>query len=268
MLRVYPASWIAAFMNLERQCWRLTSLMGLEMVPAEVDEALAKFSEMLQKLIDRSDDVPLSLSMRSQMRRLSEKVLETEPHRYTMHHLGVLNADAENLMRNLTMELHEYLFLAVSSQWRELYEDPQSWFGLTAVQKFQGVERDVRDACQCFALGQWTATVFHCMGILEVGLRSLAADLALPNVEYEDWKNILDQIEKKIKAMEQERKTAERIERVRYYSEAASQFRLFKDAFRNHVSHHRSHASYDEQDAKKILDGVRDFMLALAKKPS
>jgi hypothetical protein len=106
------------------------------------------------------------------------------------------------------------------------------------------------------------------MRVLEAGLHSLAGDLVLPDVEHDDWKNILDRIEKKVKAMEQEPRSAEKIERVRYYSEAVTQFRLFKDAFRNHVSHYRSHVSYDEPASHKILVGVRDFMEALAKKRS
>jgi hypothetical protein len=50
---------------------------------------------------------------------------------------------------------------------------------------------------------------------------------------------------------------------ITYYSDAASQFRHFKDAWRNHVSHGREH--YDQRDAEKVLTNVREFMQHLAK---
>jgi hypothetical protein len=49
---------------------------------------------------------------------------------------------------------------------------------------------------------------------------------------------------------------------ITHYSEAATQFRHFKDAWRNHVSHAR--ASYDEREAWSVLVHVRKFMQHLA----
>ena len=38
---------------------------------------------------------------------------------------------------------------------------------------------------------------------------------------------------------------------MQFYSETATQFRYFKNAWRNHVSH--SNATYDEAQAEKIM---------------
>ncbi len=225
-------------------------------------ERLGALRVALGTLQERAGEVGISPTLEDQLKRL----IEYEPRQ--PQDWSILVDRSFELVTNLINELTDYLFFVVPPTSKWIYLDPQTWFGVTTVETFQGIEQDVRDSCQCFALGQWTATVFHCMRVLEAGLHSLAADLGLPGAEHDDWKNILDRIEKKVRAMEQEPKSAEKIERVRYYSEAAAQFRLFKDAFRNHVSHYRSHVSYDEQAAHKILVGVRDFMEALAKKPS
>jgi hypothetical protein len=50
---------------------------------------------------------------------------------------------------------------------------------------------------------------------------------------------------------------------ITFYSEAASQFRYYKDAWRNHVSHAREH--YDDRDAETVLTHVRATMQTLAK---
>ena len=49
---------------------------------------------------------------------------------------------------------------------------------------------------------------------------------------------------------------------ITHYSDAASQFRHFKDAWRNHVAHGREH--YDDRDADKVLTHVIEFMKHLA----
>lgn len=273
MVQVYPASWIAAFINVEKQRWVFANLLGKKIVPNEVDKELAEFRDVLQSLIDKSGDVPLSLSMHSQIRRLSARAQETGNDIYSTTFLDTLIADADNFMRNLTMELHSYLYFAVSAEWRELYEDPQAWFGIITVETFHGIERDVRDACQCFALRQWTACVFHSMCILEIGLRALAKKLRVKMskkpVEYAEWDEIITAIENAMaaKRLPQTAKLqpAQR-RRNDWYSMMATNFRYFKMAWRNHVSHTRG--DYDEEEANEVLTHVRSFMRALAAGPS
>jgi hypothetical protein len=48
-----------------------------------------------------------------------------------------------------------------------------------------------------------------------------------------------------------------------FYSEAAKEFVYFKEAWRNHAMHGR--ASYDENDARKVMTHVREFMTVLSK---
>jgi hypothetical protein len=160
-------------------------------------------------------------------------------------------------------EVEENLFFVVPAARKDAYLDPGKWFGEAAVDKFPSIARDVRDAFQCYAFGQWTATVFHAMRILEHGLRYLAKQYGLKGPEDDSWGTILGQIEKKIKDLEQQPKISPiRRRRLQADNEAAAQLGYAKNAWRNRVSH--ADASYDEQGATEVLDCVRAFMRVLA----
>jgi hypothetical protein len=99
------------------------------------------------------------------------------------------------------------------------------------------------------------------MRILEHGLRDLAARLLPPSsssVELENWKTVIDRIERAIRDMEALPRGAEKTSDLQHYSEVAAQFRYFKDAWRNHVSH--AGGTYDEASAISVLEHVRAFM--------
>ena len=148
---------------------------------------------------------------------------------------------------------------------RNLYDQQEPPFGAAVADAFPDADFDVAAAARCPALDEWTACVFHSMRVLEHGLRHVAGVLNVPmaaTIEYENWGNIIDQIEKAIRSIEQQPRGAEKSARSQFYSEAASQFRYFKNAWRNHVSHAR--AKYDEREAREVWTHVRQFMQQLA----
>jgi len=169
----------------------------------------------------------------------------------------------DRLLRDMQSEVASQLFLGLPAPDREMYLEPHRWFGEPTVERFQGIKREVRDACQCFALAQWTATVFHSMRILERGLEALATEVGVPFGQ-DNWKNVIDQIESKVRSMEALPRSLDKIETIEFYSRACLQFRYFKDAWRNHVMHARK--DYDDREAKEAIEHVRDFMASLATK--
>ena len=149
----------------------------------------------------------------------------------------------------------------------EFYES-EDLFGAPVAIGFLKAKEDIAEAGKCLALGRATATVFHCMRVVEVGLQALAVHLnvKLKNdrpLEYEDWQHILTAIDKKIMDL-RAAKTAENQESIQFYSEVAAQFRYFRDAWRNHVSHARE--TYDLLQSESIFGQVREFMQDLAKR--
>jgi hypothetical protein len=106
------------------------------------------------------------------------------------------------------------------------------------------------------------------MRVLEHGLRDLAARVGATfatSIELENWKNIIDVIEKQIRAQEALPKSPQKSEDLQFYTKAASQFWHFKDAWRNHVSHAREY--YDEAEAMNVFNGVKHLMQQLATRP-
>ena len=103
------------------------------------------------------------------------------------------------------------------------------------------------------------------MRILEIGLRALANDLKVtfPSpIELENWQSIIEKIESEIRQVNQQPKGLQKSHDLQFYSEAAKEFRYFKDAWRNHVSHSRE--KYVETEAFRVLSHVKDFMQHLA----
>ena len=87
------------------------------------------------------------------------------------------------------------------------------------------------------------------------GVRALGKELnvSFPDkpVELAQWQQILDQCESRIAAMNNLQPRKHRDEELNYYSQAAKQFRYFKDAWRIRVAHARE--TYGEQAAVRVF---------------
>ena len=144
----------------------------------------------------------------------------------------------------------------------DLYGNPtKDWQDVLSA--FPSTLVDVEEAGRCFALGRYTASVFHSMRILEIGLAALGQEFGVAT-DRTNWDKIIRNIQNAIEA----KSIAEGAGWVdqQFYSEATQDFRFFKDAWRNHVMHVR--LPVDEEKAKVIGDSVRHFMSHLATKLS
>jgi hypothetical protein len=135
-------------------------------------------------------------------------------------------------------------------------------------EKFPSATYDITEAQLCYGLERNTATVFHCMRIAEIGLRSLARRMKvkLPKrarLEWAEWQTVLREMSKVADAIAGTKKAGPaKDELLDFYRGALGQFYGFKDEYRNHVMHTRS--SYDEHRAASVLLQVRDFMVKLS----
>jgi hypothetical protein len=201
-------------------------------------------------------ELPLSRVILDQFRRV-EALAATGP----LYELSILVRELNN---NLIVELTSHCYLMIPHERRQYYEQKNKPFGERAAAVFPEAQGDMSAASRCFALDEWTACVFHLMRILEHGLHTLANWVGLPPeaMSYENWKNVIDQVEKKIREMEALPKGPDKTAKLQAFSEAASQFRYFKDAWRNHVSHSR--VSYDQHTAPPVWLHVGMFIQHLA----
>ena len=139
----------------------------------------------------------------------------------------------------------------------EFSENP--FIGDAVVKNFSSAISDIRNAGN-------TACVFHCMRVVERGLRALAKELQVKfsvPFEYQQWHSIIDSIESEVKKVEQQLPKGQiKSEKLKFYSQAASQFFYFKNAWRNHVSHARE--DHSDEEAAMVFEHTGDFMRYLA----
>jgi hypothetical protein len=172
--------------------------------------------------------------------------------------------DVANLLTTLLQAMEDELkrrkFLYVPHEDAEMYEHPEKCFSKTLT-AFPSAKHDIEEACKCFALGLYTACVFHSMAVLQVGLYAMAKDLGVSfkhSIQLAEWQGVIAGIEAKIEPLRHMPKSDQRDELLSFFSGCAAQFRYFKDAWRNHVAHMRE--VYSRVQAQSVLLHVQDFM--------
>jgi glycerol-3-phosphate dehydrogenase len=132
---------------------------------------------------------------------------------------------------------------------------------------FPSASKELIHGGTCYAVGEYTACVFHAMRAAEIGLRAVAKHLKVQlsiALELAEWNTLIDLIDKHIKSLMGQPRTQIRDEEIKFFSDANSQFTNFKEAFRKHVAHARD--SYEEVPSISILHRTREFLEALSSK--
>jgi HEPN domain-containing protein len=175
------------------------------------------------------------------------------------------------LIEVITEEISSQLFFFIPSNradyydWKLIEKIKSSVFpGITP---FPNASKELMRASRCYTKGEYTACVFHTMRAAEIGLRALAIHLGIVfpfEITLAQWNDLITKVESTIKAQEKLPKSKAKDEELKFCSEAASQFRYFKNAYRIFVAHARE--SYDEDQALKIMQGTGDFIVSLSPK--
>ncbi len=172
-----------------------------------------------------------------------------------------LEERARFLYEIMSEEMLTKMFFSIEADKQEFFtEVPET----EVVKAFGSAEYDMREAARCIALDRWTASVFHSMRSLEFGLVALADVFNVPS-DRTNWQQIIDHIEIAIKGISPNRGPQWRDDE-KFYSDAALQFRFFKNAWRNHVMHGRD--TYDEDRAIEVYRHMKSFMRHLSTKLS
>jgi hypothetical protein len=237
---------------------RLYSARGIGHGPPEItDNDRNSFRILLDGMKPWLNSHALTASL-DHIAGISTELEESEPDVDDLiARLKFFNSILENELRRRT-----FLFIAPDDE--NLFRNAIGNFALTYA-AYPSARHDLQEACRCHALGCYTACVYHCMAIAQVGLHALADDLGVEfshSIDLAEWQGIIQAIENKIKPMREGPRSDEKDEKLSFYSECAVQFRYFKDAWRNHVAHMRE--EYDRGQSHSILLHVRDFMEKLS----
>jgi len=227
---------------------------GLKYGPADIPEDLrSDFRKGLRQDREKCRGLGLHYSVIHIDHILGELDRQT----LTFSELGAGAGD--ELLRRILDELSLVVFLRVLPDRAPYYKEPLSGWEET-LKKFPSAKLDVEEAGKCFALNRYTACVFHAMRILEIGLVALGSHYKVPS-DRANWHEIITAIEKKVRALGPNDGAKWRDEQ-QFGSEACTEFRHFKDAWRNHAMHVRQ--TFDDERAQLIYEHVRGFMAHLA----
>ena len=170
----------------------------------------------------------------------------------------------DEFRRRIEGELKRRTFLYVPTP-RSEYYDQQNYSVHLVAKRFPSACDDIIEVGNCFALGRWTATVHHCIGVMQVGLIALAKHLKQPiDINVDDWGQIIDKVKRGSEAKLATIPRARRKKLEPFYNELLLDLGAVKTASRNPHAHFRR--SFDEDQAHKVLDKLRDFMQNLAKR--
>lgn len=172
-------------------------------------------------------------------------------------YVDMLN-DLNTVNASFAKELRRNSFFRIANEKGEFFQKDEL-FGSKVNEAFKSCVGEIQSAGTCYALEQNEACVFHLMRILERGLGALASKFAVP-FQHDNWHNIIEQLEAKIRKIDPTFGPDWK-DQQKFYSRAASQFMLFKDAWRNHVMHVAD--VFDEGKALSVFNSVRVFMQAL-----
>jgi hypothetical protein len=137
-------------------------------------------------------------------------------------------------------------------------------FGDGVADAFASSVFDAHSSAICLAIGLGTASVFHSMRVLEIGLSAFGAVFNV-SLAHTNWEPALREIESKIREMHKDpswKALPDCKAKQEQYSQAASHFAVLKDAWRNYTMHSRG--QHGEDEAEMIFLNVRGFMQKLA----
>ncbi len=176
--------------------------------------------------------------------------------------LKFLIAELHNRVRE---ELSLYHVYALTPDKLRYAEPKEPVFGADVEGAFPGASYDIEEAAKCLAFRRSTACVFHLMRVLELGLAAMARKFKVPH-EREQWNNMIEGIESKIKDMNANSHGSNWRDQRDFYSGAAAHFRLLKDSWRNHTMHARE--KYTEEQADATFNSTKGFMNHLSQRVS
>jgi hypothetical protein len=158
------------------------------------------------------------------------------------------------IMERLMDELSGVVLFSVPDN--DKFEPSSPLFGHDVESKFPQMSEDISEAGKCLALDRPTATVFHLMRVVEIGVQRFGDKIGVNLASEKNWQNILDESNKAIKAMDQ--KATE----TKAFAAASAHLYNVKIGWRNEVMHPKQ--TYTADEAKTIFSSVELFIRDLA----
>jgi hypothetical protein len=164
----------------------------------------------------------------------------------------------------LKRELNLTKLISLSPKEQDLFEPTNPLFGFEFEQRFQTAGAfEVDESAKCLALGRSTASVFHSMRVMEVGIRAVARCLGIPDPlkpAERNWGTVLkaikDGIEGKWSGSQRMSGDGALFEQIHASLDAV------RNPWRNATMHVEN--KYTDDEAEHIFVAVKGFMKKLS----
>jgi len=242
---------------------------GWNLVTAPQDsntKATKEDTTFLENTIDVLDKECIKLELDAAHKLIEHIIIKGLPN----VSLGHLQEQVRILREIIERELGERLFIFISKD-KAPYLNKRDGFGIDVAMAFPSAGDDIKEACNCFALGLDTSCIFHLMRVAEIGLRTLAWDRRIvfkrnAPIELRELKELLDGLEEAEKKIQTYPKTKARETQFEFYHGAMIELRAFKNLYRSRTMHAREF--YGPDQTIKAMTHVTNFMVILATKIS
>jgi hypothetical protein len=176
----------------------------------------------------------------------------------------------DGLRKLAVKEMNNKAFFYVSSERAKFFPrmDDQHIFGQNVATAFPSAAFDIAESGICLALARGSASVFHLMRVLEIGLTALGTQFGV-SLAHTNWAPAITEIERKVRNMNNDAAWKDRPDcktLQEFYAQAASHFGVLKDAWRNHTMLARG--AYTEEQAERVFENVKGFMQKLSERLS
>jgi hypothetical protein len=236
---------------------------------SEYHEQNLPSDEVLQSMVERLTDLTGSLEI---LETKVTKILSDRMLRLAREKKEVLNwktifemmTDLDNRLRD-ELTLHK-IFVLEESKARYFSSDaPQ--FGAEVSSKFVSAAFEIDEAAKCLALSRSTASVFHLMRLMEIGIRAVARCLDVPDPTKpaeRNWGYILKSIKDELDARggSSPKRTWSAAHDKEFFHSAYVSLDAVRVAWRNPTMHIEN--KYTDDEGAHIFLAVKGFMTKLA----
>jgi len=246
MLRFYAAE----FMQMMGELRKLASVLNDDLgdtLDTATREVLWTGTAFIR---DTADRICLTSSVRA-----AERMMQAVEGNRSPSRLGELFRELSTVVQ---YELQDCMVFVIPQARAQYYNAKKPLGGSDIVNKLPDTVCDVTEAGNCFAVGRYTACVFHLMRVMEMCVQALGAEFGVSVANGETWQGILDSMQGAVKQRYPRHSSPER----KTYAGVLSHLESVKIAWRNPTMHPKG--TYTEEEARGIIGAVSIFTDNLA----
>jgi hypothetical protein len=194
------------------------------------------------------------------VKALRDKIRSAQqPHIAGFLEVRALIEDARKVRNDFHTVLETRFYYYLRPDLKDMWGVPEL-FGSSVAKKFRAAANDIEHAGNCLALGESTACVLHLVRAMEAAVRELGKRLKITINPKDTWGMILNNMDQAIQNLPE--KTEQQKRKKSQWAECRVNLYHVKMAWRDDSMHGK--VTYDERQAREILERVRAFMQQLA----